>query len=233
LFEFLAVVAVIAAVSGYLVFGRADYTGAQDATSIAAAPDGQQDPAQPGSADAQSQDALAPTEAAPAPVNENPAPAPAAPGTGAFAAATTVVRSNEPLPVTPVTTTFSAGDAGYSVIDGIASFQTPTKQIICRMNADSARCDANPSGLGYGLPPASEACSGTWGAAVLIPTADAQGEWACGPATWTESADPTLGYGTAISFGALTCASQEVGVTCLGPNHHGFRYSRFDGATLY
>ena len=154
-------------------------------------------------------------------------------GDGTFSPSTSVTRDGETVAVSAVTGTVQAGAAGFAVVAGAVTFAAPSLSITCTMQAQSVRCDAAPSGLGYPLPPADPSCSGTWGGAIQILTADAPGTWACGPASWTKPSTTVLEYGNALSTGSMTCASQQIGVTCLGPSGHGFRYSRRDGATFY
>lgn len=156
-----------------------------------------------------------------------------APGYGTYSPQTTVMREGSPLVVTPVTASISVSQGTFPVVNGEAVFTTATGNVICRLGPDSVECNVNPGGISYVAPPQPASCTGTWGYSAQIAAAGQTGNWSCSITPWAALTVPVLTYGTELTNGTLKCASQELGVTCLDTNGHGFRISRSDGATFY
>lgn len=98
-------------------------------------------------------------------------------------------------------------------------FQSPSGNIACGFTTTpSARVVCQIESFAF-ISPASN-CNGGGDGGAIVFESGSKPSFAC--LGDLESGGPTLNYGSKITVGGLTCASQTSGVTCLGGGSHGF-----------
>ena len=105
---------------------------------------------------------------------------------------------------------------------GEASFQTPSKNIACHLDAESARCDIGQKQ--WAPPPKPDDCQLAWGNGVAVERG--------GEATFTCAGDTLLGagnllpYGQSLRAGDFLCDSTATALRCSNVGSgHGFTLS--------
>lgn len=106
------------------------------------------------------------------------------------------------------------------------SFQTPSGNIHCRYEPDSAfykaflRCDI----LSGVQPEPSGDCELDWTGAYVERRRRAH--WLCGGDTVADGGNRVLGYGEVWKRNGIRCVSRETGLRCENRSDHGFKLSR-------
>jgi hypothetical protein len=126
-----------------------------------------------------------------------------------------------------VTTLMALGVAGpagaASDLDGLVTFQSPSKNVGCVMTKTFARCDIRTRD--WKPPKKPESCDLDWGQGVNI-DATGKGVFICAGDT-TLGQGKKLAYGKSKTRGRFTCKSLKTGMRCTNTrNKHGFQLSR-------
>lgn len=111
-------------------------------------------------------------------------------------------------------------------------FRTPSGNIHCMIFADEGKkdpgytaCDVNQDFTRKPIRPKPADCEFDWGQRFVLGN-DSDAGLECA-SDWVGSEDSQiLAYGTSIKKGAMTCSSEESGLTCKNANGHGFFLSR-------
>ena len=109
----------------------------------------------------------------------------------------------------------------------IFAFQTPSENIRCAISLwgePSARCDLQSLTQSFRSPPKD--CEFDWGASFALSASGTSGQLACVSDVVADGPFVTLDYGSSLSFGGITCVSEQTGLTCRNSAGHGFRLSR-------
>jgi hypothetical protein len=109
-----------------------------------------------------------------------------------------------------------------SGLEGLVTFQSPTKNVGCVMTKTFARCDIRKRV--WKAPKKPEACDLDWGQALNI-DATGTGVFLCAGDT-ALGQGKKLAYGKSMTRGRFTCKSLGSGMKCTNTrNHHGFKLS--------
>jgi hypothetical protein len=115
----------------------------------------------------------------------------------------------------------SAGAA--SDLDGLVTFQSPSKNVGCVMTKTFARCDIR--NRDWKPPKKPSSCDLDWGQGVNI-DATGKGVFICAGDT-ALGQGKKLAYGKSKTRGRFTCKSLKAGMRCTNTrNKHGFQLSR-------
>ena len=115
---------------------------------------------------------------------------------------------------------------GAAGADGWLTFTSPTGNITCAMNAHGAGCDV--AQMHWRLTAADLASCGQTNLAGLSLPAHGAAGFDCRTDVAVPDPQRVLGYGKAITAGAITCSSASTGVTCRDRRTgHGFFVSRY------
>lgn len=116
--------------------------------------------------------------------------------------------------------------AGPAAADDFIFFRSPTGNIACMIVSgdwNGARCDLMQLTMSYPRRPPD--CDLEWGRSFEV-SATGFGTPACVGDTVADPGALVLGYGKSISLGAVTCTSEQTGMTCLNRQGHGFTVAR-------
>jgi hypothetical protein len=141
-----------------------------------------------------------------------------APGPDSPPGATTPTAGSAPRP---------AGGSGATQTETVesATFTTPSKNIVCHVSADAARCDINDRT--WKPPPAAKKCEVDRGNGVQVEGRGKGGMTCAGDSLFGATVEKTLAYGHALTAKQVTCASTQANVRCENSaTHHGFTLSR-------
>jgi hypothetical protein len=117
---------------------------------------------------------------------------------------------------------FAAPAGASSDLEGLVTFQSPTKNVGCVMTKTFARCDVRKRV--WKAPKKPEACDLDWGQALNI-DATGTGVFLCAGDT-ALGQGKKLAYGKSKTRGRFTCKSLGSGMRCTNTrNHHGFTVS--------
>jgi hypothetical protein len=118
----------------------------------------------------------------------------------------------------------TAAPAGAaSDLEGLVTFQSPSKNVGCVMTTAFARCDIRTRD--WKPPKKPESCDLDWGQGVNI-DATGKGVFICAGDT-TLGQGKKLAYGKSITRGRFTCKSLATGMRCVNTrNKHGYLLSR-------
>jgi uncharacterized protein DUF6636 len=105
----------------------------------------------------------------------------------------------------------------------LEQFRTPTGNIGCGLVGGSARCDIR--GRDWSPPPKPSSCELDWGQGIGVGEGGAA-RFVCAGDTALDPSAPVLAYGETSRVGAVSCTSQEAGITCRSDTGHGFFLSR-------
>ena len=106
------------------------------------------------------------------------------------------------------------------------AFTSPSGNIRCLMSGPSGeglRCDLGVDGRSFARPPAG--CEGDWGTAFALGRRG-PGRPICADAPLATPGARVLSYGALLSWGGITCRSEEDGMTCTNEAGGGFSLSR-------
>jgi hypothetical protein len=119
------------------------------------------------------------------------------------------------------------GVAGPAQAGDFITFQSPTGNIHCLMDAEGAyayvRCDLRELVPSYTRAPAD--CDLDWGSSFAVED-QGKGYLACVGDTVQDRRNPVLPYGEAMSWGGISCVSAKTGVTCTNADGHGFSVAK-------
>jgi hypothetical protein len=134
----------------------------------------------------------------------------AAPPVSQLPTSTPSAAATTPGPVTKVT--------------GLTFFTTPTRNISCLLDGESARCEIASHTWTAPAKPAD--CQLDYGNSLSVPATGAAAFGCVGDTVQDPSAQ-VLAYGATLDAGSVRCLSAEVGVTCTQTSGgHGFTVSR-------
>lgn len=103
-----------------------------------------------------------------------------------------------------------------------AMFRTPSKNIFCALTPSTVRCDIAQKT--WELPTKPANCEFDWGNGLYLDQGAAG--LTCTGDTLLNSSKETLGYGSALRSGTVTCTSESTGLTCRDEKTtHGFTMS--------
>ncbi len=102
------------------------------------------------------------------------------------------------------------------------AFQTPSKNIGCLGGSGGLRCDIGQKD--WQSPRRPKSCHLAYGDSLAM-SATGRPEWTCHGDTVRHEGS-ILPYGTTARFGAFTCISRSIGLTCTNRSGHGFFLSR-------
>ncbi len=105
-----------------------------------------------------------------------------------------------------------------------AFFQTPSGNIQCYAGEDFVDCEIIESDVPPPLPQPAD-CDLDWGSRFTVGDVG-PGAMVCHGDTLRGQGYPVLGYGASLEVGAVTCSSEESGLTCLNRDGGGFTLSR-------
>ncbi|XVV11532.1 DUF6636 domain-containing protein [Actinoplanes sp. CA-131856] len=134
---------------------------------------------------------------------------------------------------TPVTTSSSPSSLPPAVVGlgnpvkevAEATFQSPSKNIVCALTTDSVRCDILDKN--WSPPPQPEDCRQAWGNGMYLESGKAG--FTCAGDTLAGAATQTLEYGEALRAGSIRCDSTAQALTCEDTkSNHGFGLARAD-----
>ncbi len=117
--------------------------------------------------------------------------------------------------------------AGPAAAQDYVTFQTPSANITCGMFADDypgVRCDMATLTPSFRQRPKD--CDLEWGSSFWIGAGDRSGEVACVGDVVASPPFQVLPYGQSVTFGGVTCRSEQSGLTCTNGSGHGFTLSR-------
>lgn len=123
------------------------------------------------------------------------------------------------------TISFVAGGfvSGAGGSQQLASFQSPSGNIGCRMDASGARCDISEKI--YEPPYRPSTCDLDWGNSLEVTSGP--GEVICAGDTVKDPSAPVLEFGQTSTIGSISCTSSQEGVACENlDTGHGFTISR-------
>ncbi|GAA0458003.1 hypothetical protein Ade02nite_07230 [Paractinoplanes deccanensis] len=104
-----------------------------------------------------------------------------------------------------------------------ATFQSPSKNIVCDLTTTTVRCDILEKQ--WSAPPQPEDCQLDWGNGMFLQ--DGKADFTCAGDTLAGSATETLEYGEAVRAGTIRCDSTPRSVTCEDEKSgHGFALAR-------
>jgi len=107
-------------------------------------------------------------------------------------------------------------------------FKSPSGNILCGIFDDDypgARCDIRSLTPSFTRRPAD--CDLEWGSSFWIGADARRGEVACvGDIVGSADEAQVLNYGRILSFGSITCISEEIGVSCTNDEGHGFTIAK-------
>jgi Family of unknown function (DUF6636) len=128
------------------------------------------------------------------------------------------------VPLGLVTALAVAAPAGAaSDLDGLVTFQSPSKNVGCVMTKTFVRCDIRTRD--WKPPKKPESCDLDWGQGLNI-DATGKGVFICAGDT-TLGQGKKLAYGKSKTRGRFTCKSLTTGMRCTNTrNKHGFQLSR-------
>jgi hypothetical protein len=144
----------------------------------------------------------------------------ASPTTTATTAPETTVAAGTPKsqPAGVTTSTTRGPDLG------LTSFQSPSSNIGCEVNASATRCDIKERS--WAPPPKPSNCDLDWGQGIEISGSDMP-SFACAGDTAFDPSASVLAYGQRTRQGSIVCDSEQAGVTCTNEaSGHGFFLSR-------
>ncbi|XVU24297.1 DUF6636 domain-containing protein [Actinoplanes sp. CA-054009] len=106
-----------------------------------------------------------------------------------------------------------------------ATFQSPSKNIVCALTKNSVRCDILDKN--WSPPPQPGDCGQAWGNGMFLESGKAG--FTCAGDTLAGSATQTLEYGEALRAGTIRCDSTASALTCEDTkSSHGFGLARAD-----
>jgi hypothetical protein len=112
----------------------------------------------------------------------------------------------------------------------LTSFQSPSNNIGCEVDASATRCDIKERS--WAPPPKPANCDLDWGQGIEISGTDTP-SFVCAGDTALDPAASVLGYGQRTRQGSIVCDSEQAGVTCTNEaGGHGFFLSR-DGYRIF
>jgi hypothetical protein len=104
-----------------------------------------------------------------------------------------------------------------------ATFQSPSKNIVCALTAESVRCDIAEKA--WSPPPQPTDCLQAWGNGMFLESGKA--DFTCAGDTLAGSATRTLEYGQALRAGPIRCDSTPRSLTCEDEKSgHGFALAK-------
>jgi hypothetical protein len=136
------------------------------------------------------------------------------------------VAAGAPKPTTnggtTVTTAATSTTRGPDLT--LTSFQSPSSNIGCEVNASATRCDIKERS--WAPPPKPANCDLDWGQGIEISGTD-NPSFVCAGDTALDPSATVLGYGQRTRQGSIVCDSEQAGVTCTNEaGGHGFFLSR-------
>lgn len=112
--------------------------------------------------------------------------------------------------------------------DEMRAFQSPTGNIVCRLDESSARCRITDFSFDAPAKPAD--CQGSWGGDLVVDASGAR--FVCAAPDPTGNS-PELPYDRSTIVGDVGCLSARTGVTCIDRSSgHGFLVSRERAGTF-
>ncbi|MFG1988765.1 DUF6636 domain-containing protein [Actinoplanes sp. NPDC048988] len=104
-----------------------------------------------------------------------------------------------------------------------ATFQSPSKNIVCALTTATVRCDILDKS--WSPPPQPEDCQQAWGNGMFLESGKAG--FTCAGDSLAGSATQTLEYGQALRAGSIRCDSTARSLTCEdSKSGHGFALAR-------
>ncbi|MFF5080927.1 DUF6636 domain-containing protein [Actinoplanes sp. NPDC000266] len=106
-----------------------------------------------------------------------------------------------------------------------ATFQSPSRNIVCALTTNEVRCDIFDKN--WSPPPQPEDCRQAWGNGMYLESGKAG--FTCAGDTLAGTAARTLDYGEALRAGSIRCDSTAQALTCEDTkSNHGFGLARAD-----
>ncbi|SNY14445.1 DUF6636 domain-containing protein [Paractinoplanes atraurantiacus] len=138
-----------------------------------------------------------------------------------------LLGSGAPTPTgSPAPTPSAVAGLGSAVKEVTeATFQSPSKNIVCALTTSSVRCDILDKN--WSPPPQPEDCRQAWGNGMFLE--EGKAGFTCAGDTLAGSATQTLEYGEALRAGSIRCDSTARALTCEDTgSSHGFALARAD-----
>jgi hypothetical protein len=141
---------------------------------------------------------------------------------------TTIIQTAAPQTVTETTTSGEAPAGGGQTTtapSGSVDFRSPTGNIVCHVDSDSATCGIRD--FNFTPPPQPPTCDlPGWGHNIEVGTAG-QAAFACQDEIPAPPDSPALPYGNYVQTDNFECGSTRIGVYCESrQTKHGFAVSR-------